>query len=1061
MPTNALPDLTRLPFPVAFPLFWAHDPSGGLGVAERRANAIFSCYQAMRLSALLMLADYLDVEDTDPDVSRRIRGLRIPHWQEWSFLADELARFWSADGRRPRFPRVVAGWLSVARVKRSKNAKTPQLDPKWQKLIEGFHGNGGKAQAGNANEAVWELRNQRAHREGVFTPEIDREQSEELDRLIPLVDAVVTSLFGSSEFELLRSVTVDDGKLKIIRLCGPHADLKFAAEEVEAEWIDALKPTAVAARFSEEAIPVYPLLVPTDEGNSRLLDQAVMIDGVTDGKLTVMGVQWGATLKGPHLQATLAALRRKQADLFVDRRSASLWTLAPWARTTAAQTLDDLTGTKYFPAFYLVRPDVDGALERYETQSGRALLLLGEAGSGKSSLIARLADRLVGSRDDGEQPAATTVSLVAEGAEQGEDLVAYLTGRADYGGTAAASADRLLVESVARKLGIREGEFGSLTDLVLHLEQESRSDTVGERRFWLLLDGLNEADRFVDLVRALDAFLPVLGQAPRLRVVASMRSGAFHSLSARDATLGAHSCPVFANADRFLGFPDARGHEQPWLEIRPFRLHDEGPRAYALRREKLPGNAADVPYDLLSPALKQLLLIPLYLHLFHETFAGRDDAPGDLDEGQLLDAYLDRFADSSSDAIAGARGWLDRLADTMLRQRRAFLPVAEAQEWADEWRRGIGFSSLQAVTKLDPVEELVAASVLLRPAETGSGFNRELAGYQFAQQKLAERVLLRHLDRKLASAGRSLPSRADLARWNTAAAAEPPFAELGGALAEWVARLTRSNAADAPARLDALLEIENDEVRKRLMGALIAASAAAAPDAAAAILHHLARTAAGRPDGRARFLLTAWDAVARLDDRAPLAARLRARRSLLAFGDSLHAGDPGNLEYQRDLSVSYDRVGDVQVAQGELSGALKSYRDSLAIAERLAQSDPGNAGWQRDLSVSYEKVGDVQVAQGELSGALKSYRDSLAIRERLAQSDPGNAGWQRDLGVSYAKLASVHLKCGDRAAGTMELRQGREIMDRLVRRAPDFAQWKRDLAWFDNQIDEADSAAEE
>ena len=62
-----------------------------------------------------------------------------------------------------------------------------------------------------------------------------------------------------------------------------------------------------------------------------------------------------------------------------------------------------------------------------------------------------------------------------------------------------------------------------------------------------------------------------------------------------------------------------------------------------------------------------------------------------------------------------------------------------------------------------------------------------------------------------------------------------------------------------------------------------------------------------------------------------------------------------------------------------MPSALKSYRDSLAIAERLAQSDPGNADWQRDLSVSYEKVGDVQVAQGDLAGALKSYRDSLAI----------------------------------------------------------------------------------
>ena len=88
-----------------------------------------------------------------------------------------------------------------------------------------------------------------------------------------------------------------------------------------------------------------------------------------------------------------------------------------------------------------------------------------------------------------------------------------------------------------------------------------------------------------------------------------------------------------------------------------------------------------------------------------------------------------------------------------------------------------------------------------------------------------------------------------------------------------------------------------------------------------------------------------------------------AARAFLAARDA--AARNGN---ERDLSVSYDKVGDVQVAQGDLAGALTSYRDSLAIADRLAQSDPGNAGWRRDLSVSYEKVGDVQVAQGDLAG---------------------------------------------------------------------------------------------
>src|SRR4051794_19660638 len=90
--------------------------------------------------------------------------------------------------------------------------------------------------------------------------------------------------------------------------------------------------------------------------------------------------------------------------------------------------------------------------------------------------------------------------------------------------------------------------------------------------------------------------------------------------------------------------------------------------------------------------------------------------------------------------------------------------------------------------------------------------------------------------------------------------------------------------------------------------------------------------------------------------------------------ERLAKSDPGNAGWQRDLSVSYEKIGDVQVAQGDLASALQSYRASLRIRERLAKSDPGNAGWQRDLSVSYEKIGDVQVAQGDLASALQSYR---------------------------------------------------------------------------------------
>jgi hypothetical protein len=104
--------------------------------------------------------------------------------------------------------------------------------------------------------------------------------------------------------------------------------------------------------------------------------------------------------------------------------------------------------------------------------------------------------------------------------------------------------------------------------------------------------------------------------------------------------------------------------------------------------------------------------------------------------------------------------------------------------------------------------------------------------------------------------------------------------------------------------------------------------------------------------------------------------------------------------------------------------------------------------------VSYNKVGEVQQAQGDLTAALQSYSDSRAIRERLAKADPGNAGWQRDLSVSYAKLADAYRKSDHPAKACDALTAGRVIVAKLVEEHPDWAQWKQDLAWFDHQIAE-------
>jgi hypothetical protein len=47
-------------------------------------------------------------------------------------------------------------------------------------------------------------------------------------------------------------------------------------------------------------------------------------------------------------------------------------------------------------------------------------------------------------------------------------------------------------------------------------------------------------------------------------------------------------------------------------------------------------------------------------------------------------------------------------------------------------------------------------------------------------------------------------------------------------------------------------------------------------------------------------------------------------------------------------------------------------------------ADPGYAGWQRDVSGSLTKLGDVRLAAGDRAGALLAYEGSLAIRRELA-----------------------------------------------------------------------------
>lgn len=117
--------------------------------------------------------------------------------------------------------------------------------------------------------------------------------------------------------------------------------------------------------------------------------------------------------------------------------------------------------------------------------------------------------------------------------------------------------------------------------------------------------------------------------------------------------------------------------------------------------------------------------------------------------------------------------------------------------------------------------------------------------------------------------------------------------------------------------------------------------------------------------------------------------------------------EPARADLQRDLSVTYIKLGDLHLDLGNADLARRFFEDSLAILQRLADAEPARTDLQRDLSVSYERLGDLHRSLGDTDLARRFFEDALAVAKRLADAEPARADLQRDLAVSHERMATV------------------------------------------------------
>ena len=178
------------------------------------------------------------------------------------------------------------------------------------------------------------------------------------------------------------------------------------------------------------------------------------------------------------------------------------------------------------------------------------------------------------------------------------------------------------------------------------------------------------------------------------------------------------------------------------------------------------------------------------------------------------------------------------------------------------------------------------------------------------------------------------------------------------------------------------------------------------------------------------------------------------------------------------------RMGDLHRALGQGDSARQFYQKALEIAERLVQQEPDRADYLRDLSVSYNRMGDLHARSGpgrlprasssqgprdrRATGAAGArsrrfpprplgllqqdgrpaprarpgrsarqfYHKALEIPERLVQQEPDRADYLRDLSVSYEQDGRSAPRSRPGRLRPPVLQKALEIRERLVSRSP-------------------------
>ncbi|MBN1453170.1 MAG: tetratricopeptide repeat protein [Anaerolineales bacterium] len=151
--------------------------------------------------------------------------------------------------------------------------------------------------------------------------------------------------------------------------------------------------------------------------------------------------------------------------------------------------------------------------------------------------------------------------------------------------------------------------------------------------------------------------------------------------------------------------------------------------------------------------------------------------------------------------------------------------------------------------------------------------------------------------------------------------------------------------------------------------------------------------------------------------------------------------EPNITHTQRTITVCCNKMGDVRLNRGDLTGALQHYEAARGNAKRLAFIQPESAFWH-DFAMSLVNCGDAYRSQGNTEKSLESLQYALDIATRGAQSKSSSTDWQSSLFTINSYIGEVAKDKGDIKQSLEYFRIAKKIAERMEESERGNTYWK-------------------